>query len=282
MKRSGLPGWMGSIRAVLASATQQLAETSQTPRLDAELLMAHALGISREALLLGALDREPPAKFTSLLTRRLGHEPIAYITGTRDFWTMSLTVAPGVLIPRADSETLIEAAIGHFANGAPKRILDLGTGSGALLLAALDQWPEAHGIGTDSSEKAVSIAEMNAIDLGFANRARFILGDWANDLHEPFDLILCNPPYVDPASALPPDVLNHEPHDALFADDHGLADYRRLAPQLARLIAPAGCAAVEIGFDQAVLVTAVFAEEGLNVAVHHDLGERDRCLLLTR
>jgi release factor glutamine methyltransferase len=151
-----------------------------------------------------------------------------------------------------------------------------------LLLAALDHWPEARGIGTDSSEKALSIAEMNAIDLGFANRARFILGDWADDLHDLFDLILCNPPYVDPASTLPPDVLNHEPHDALFAGDHGLADYCRLAPQIARLIAPAGCAAVEIGFDQAVLVTALFAEEGLNVAVHTDLAGRDRCLLVTR
>jgi release factor glutamine methyltransferase len=282
MRQNGSPGWMGSIRAVLASATQQLAETSQTPRLDAELLMAHALGISREALLLSALDGQASVKFDGLLTRRLGHEPVAYITGTRDFWTISLTVAPGVLVPRADSETLIEAAIQHFADRAPKRILDLGTGSGALLLAALDQWPEALGIGTDNSEKALSIAEMNAIDLGFEHRTRFILGDWAKGLDEQFDLILCNPPYVDPASDLPPEVSRHEPHNALFAGDHGLAEYRRLAPQIARLISPAGCAVVEIGFDQAASVSSLFAAEGLNVTVYRDLGERDRCLLLTR
>jgi release factor glutamine methyltransferase len=282
MRQNGSPDWMASIRAVLATATQRLAETSQTHRLDAELLMAHALGISREALLLSALDEETPVKFDSLLTRRLAHEPVAYITGTRDFWTISLTVAPGVLVPRADSETLIEAAIQHFAKSTPKRILDLGTGSGALLLAALDHWPEAQGTGTDISEKALSIAEMNAIDLGFASRARFILGNWANGLDEPFDLILCNPPYVDPASDLPSEVLRHEPHNALFAGDHGLAEYRRLAPQIARLIAPAGCAVVEIGFDQAASVSRFFAEEGLKVALHHDLGKRDRCLLLTR
>jgi release factor glutamine methyltransferase len=263
------------------SAAQQLEPISETPRLDAELLMAHALDISREALLLGGLDRDTPAKFAPLLARRLTHEPIAYITGSRDFWTISLIVAPGVLIPRADSETLIEAAISHFAHANPRRILDLGTGSGALLLAALDQWQLAHGLGVDSSEKALSIAEMNAIDLGFEARARFVLGDWAAELQGQFDLILCNPPYVDPASDLPPEVALHEPHSALFADDQGLADYRTLAPQIARLIAPGGCAAVEIGHDQAAAVTGLFEAVGLVAALRRDLGGRDRCLLLT-
>ena len=271
-----------TVRLALLEAATALSAVTATPRLDAELLMAHALGVSREALLLSHLEAEAPAKFVPLLIRRLAHEPIAYITGTRDFWTISLTVAPGVLIPRADSETLIEAAIAHFAGGEPRRILDLGTGSGALLLAALDQWPKATGVGVDSSEKALSIAEMNAIDLGLEDRTRFVLGDWANDLLEQFDLILCNPPYVDRASQLPSEVANYEPHSALFADDHGLADYQRLAPQIARLIAQGGCAAVEIGFDQATSVTALFEKERLNVTVRPDLSGRDRCLTIKR
>ena len=272
---------MDKIRAALTAAAVRLREISESPRLDVELLMAHALGVSREALLLRHLDAEVPKKFDSVLARRLAQEPIAYITGTRDFWTIRLTVAPGVLIPRADSETLIEAAIRHFEKGGPRRILDLGTGSGALLLAALDQWPKATGVGVDSSEKALSIAEMNAIDLGLEDRARFVLGDWANDLLEQFDLILCNPPYVDRASQLPRDVADHEPHSALFAGDNGLADYQRLAPQIARLIAQGGCAAVEIGFDQAASVTALFEKERLNVTVRPDLSGRDRCLTIT-
>ena len=134
----------------MSDATQVFASVSDTPRLDAELLMAHALGVSREAMLLDALDTPAPADFEEFLIRRLAHEPVAYITGTRDFWTISLKIAPGVLIPRPDSETLIEAAVEHFGAASPQTILDLGTGSGALLLAALAQWPRATGLGIDA------------------------------------------------------------------------------------------------------------------------------------
>ena len=141
------------MRAALAAATRRLAAVSDTPRLDAELLMAHALGTTREQLLLRHLDDSAPATFASLIDRRLTHEPVAYITGTRDFWTISLTVGPGVLIPRPDSETLIEAAVEHFAGRAPATILDLGTGPGTLLLAALAEWPDAYGLGIDESDR---------------------------------------------------------------------------------------------------------------------------------
>src|SRR5438034_611363 len=130
------------VREALATTSIRLAAASDTPRLDAELLMAHALGMAREQLLLSALDAEAPSFFETLLARREAGEPVAYIVGRREFWTIELEVGPGVLVPRPDSETLLEAAVAHFGESGPRTILDLGTGPGTLLLAALDQWPE--------------------------------------------------------------------------------------------------------------------------------------------
>jgi release factor glutamine methyltransferase len=268
-------------RDAITAAAQRLAAVTDTPRLDAELLMAHALGVDRNALLLSHLKDPTPEAFAPLIARRLAHEPLAYITGTRDFWTISLQVSPSVLIPRPDSETLIEAALEHFIGCAPKTILDLGTGSGALLLAALSEWPEATGIGVDASEVAVTVAQTNAEALGLSNRSQMIKGDWASGLEGPFDLILCNPPYVETDAMLAPEVMN-EPHAALFAGPDGLDDYRRLAPQIAPLLSTNGCAVIEIGATQAGGAGALFSEEGLHVRVRQDLGARDRCLLLTR
>jgi release factor glutamine methyltransferase len=268
------------VRLLLNKATALLAATSETPRLDAELLMAHALGETRERMLLARLDEAAPAGFAALLAHRLGHEPVAYITGKRAFWTIELAVGPGVLVPRADSETLIEAAVDHFAGTAgPGAILDLGTGSGALLLAALDQWPEARGIGVDASTAAVAIARANAAAVGLADRARILVGDWA-DGGGPHDLILCNPPYIATGEALPPEVADHEPHAALFAGADGLAAYRRIAPLLRGRITPGGMAAIEIGHLQADAVTALLRAEGLDTAVRCDLAGRDRCVIV--
>jgi release factor glutamine methyltransferase len=270
-----------TVRTTLQSATQALTTVTDTPRLDAELLMAHALGVDRSALLLHHLNDPEPEAYASFIARRLAHEPLAYITGTRDFWTISLQVSPGVLIPRPDSETLIEAAVEHFMGCAPKTILDLGTGSGALLLAALSEWPEATGIGVDASDVAVAVAQTNAHALGLLNRSQVTKGDWAQGLEGPFDLILCNPPYVETDAMLTPEVMN-EPHTALFAGPDGLDDYRRLAPQIAPLLSTNGCAVIEIGATQAGGAGSLFSEEGLHVRVRQDLGARDRCLLLTR
>ena len=270
-----------TVSMTLNGATAQLVFVSDTPRLDAELLMAHALGISREAMLLHQIDAGAPDSFAPLLARRMSHEPLAYITGTRDFWSITLHVAPGVLIPRPDSETLIEAAIAHFGKAGPKHILDLGTGSGALLLAALAEWPEAYGVGIDASQRALDIAEGNAIDLGLDGRARFLLGDWAAKLRSQFDLILCNPPYVETAAALPPEVRDFEPASALFAGDDALDDYRRIIPQLPALIASGGIACLEIGHTQAEAVSALAALEGLRVRLKHDLAGHPRCLILS-
>jgi release factor glutamine methyltransferase len=267
------------LREALSDAAARLADASDTPRLDAELLLAHALGIPREALLLGGLDGEAPAAFPALLERRLAHEPLAYITGVRDFWTISLMVAPGVLIPRPDSETLIEAAVGYFGTVGPGTVLDLGTGSGALLLAALAQWPEAAGLGVDASVTALEIARTNAEALGLQERARFAEGDWAEGITNRFGLILCNPPYIDSEAVLPADVRDHEPSSALFAGADGLREYRRLIPQLPALLNPGGMIAVEIGATQASAVSALFSANGLEAEVRQDIGGRDRAVV---
>jgi release factor glutamine methyltransferase len=269
-----------SVPDALRAATVQLAVASDTARLDAELLMAHALGLSRNDLLLRQRDLTVPATFASLLDRRLSGEPVAHITGTRDFWTITLSVTPDTLIPRPDSETLIEAAVDHFAARPPATILDLGTGSGALLLAALDQWPTARGLGIDASAAALAVAQANAARLGMADRADFRPGDWATGVDGPFDLLLINPPYIVADLSLTGDVLR-EPPSALFAGSDGLDDYRRIAPDLPRLIAPGGMAAIEIGYDQKDSVRALLRDQGLYVAVRRDLIGHDRCLIAT-
>ena len=258
----------------LSEAATRLTPVSATPRLDAEILLAHALGISREELILGT--HTAPAAFDTLLARRLAHEPVAYITGTRDFWTVTLHVAPGVLIPRPDSETLIEAAVAHFGKTGPRRVLDLGTGSGALLLAALDQWPAATGVGIDASDTALIIARANAEAIA-PGRAEILSGGWTGT-GDTFDLILCNPPYVGTGETLPPDVADWEPASALFAGPDGLDDYRTLARVLAPQLAPGGIACIEIGHSQRDAVTALFVAQGFTVHCRKDLAGHDRCL----
>lgn len=255
---------------------------SATPRLDAELLLAHALGITRERLLLTLDDHPVPPAFAALVERRAAQEPIAYITGTRAFWTIDLRVGPGVLVPRADSETLIEAAIDDFHDTpGPRTILDLGTGPGTLLLAALTEWPGARGLGIDASSQALDYAQINARALGIDDRVRFERGNWFEGRQGTFDLILCNPPYVAIHAALPAEVRDHEPAEALFAGADGLDDYRTLAPQIARALALGGVAVVEIGHDQGESAAALFRAQGLTVSVRADLGCRDRCLVAT-
>ena len=273
---------MKPVARALGDAARQLEPGSDTPRLDAELLMAEALHIDRDRLLLSPPDREVPERFWAMVDRRKAGEPVAYITGRRAFWNIELHVGPGVLVPRPDSEVLIASAIGHFDGTAdPGRILDLGTGPGTLLLAALDVWPEATGLGIDVSRHALSYAAANARRLGFEPRVTFRLGDWAADIEERFDLILCNPPYVAEGAELGSGVREFEPDEALFAGAEGLDAYRVLAPQLPRLLAPGGLAAVEIGHLQAPAVTGLLARGGLQAAVAEDLAGRDRAILLT-
>jgi release factor glutamine methyltransferase len=270
------------VAAALRRVAEQLAPVSATPRLDAEILLAHALGVERSALLLDPARFAVPESFAALIARRLTHEPVAYILGYRDFWTVRIAVGPGVLVPRADSELLLDLAVRHFARRPPARILDLGTGPGSLLLAALDQWPQATGVGVDASETALDYARGNAASLGLVERVAWRCGNWAEGVTGLFDLILCNPPYIAADEALMPEVALHEPGAALFAGADGLAAYRQIMPQLAPRLAPGGVALLEIGWQQAAAVQELAAAEGFAATRHRDLGGRDRALMLLR
>ncbi len=272
---------MKPIARALGEAARKLSDTSDTARLDCELLMAEALGIDRDRLILDPPGREPPERFWTMVERRIAGEPVAYITGRRAFWNIELHVGPGVLIPRPDSEVLIASAIDHFEGRAPKRILDLGTGPGTLLLAALDLWPDATGIGVDASRRALSYAAANSRRLGFEKRARLRLGDWAQGIAETFDLVLCNPPYVADDEQIDAAVAKHEPEEALFAGPEGLDSIRHLAPEMPRLLAADGLAAVEIGPTQSAAAVSALQRDGLGARVATDLAGRDRAVLLT-
>lgn len=271
-----------TVREALAAAAARLQSVSGTARLDAELLMAQALGTSRESMLLSRLDDEAPGGFDSLVARRRESEPVAYITGRRDFWTIELEVGPGVLVPRPDSETLLEAALAHFGPAGPRRVLDLGTGPGTLLLAALAEWPEASGLGVDASQAALLYAVRNAERLGLSGRAEFRLGDWGEGIEEMFDLVLCNPPYVESGADLPRDVAGWEPHEALFAAADGLSEYRRLAPRIPALLAPGGIACIELGAGQREAVAALFDSSRFTIKSYRDLKNIERCLTVAR
>ncbi len=263
--------------AALAAAAARIG--GETPRLDAEVLLAHLLGCTRGDLLLRP-DRSIDAQaYDILINRRAAGEPVAHITGRREFWSLDLIVSPAVLIPRPDSETLIEVAL-RLCRPPPARILDLGTGSGALLLAALSEWPAATGLGIDASPAALAVAQANARHTGLADRAAFRLGDWGAGLAERFDLVLANPPYIAENEPLSPEVRAHEPASALFAGADGLADYRRILPQLPGLLAPAGLALLEIGHTLGAALLALAAAQGLAAALYPDLAGRDRCVAL--
>ena len=217
-----------------------------------------------------------------MVRRRFEGEPVAYITGRRAFWDIELHVGPGVLVPRPDLEVLIASAIEHFGKGSPpKRILDLGTGPGTLLLSALDIWPEASGLGIDLSRQALTYASANARRLGFEGRVKLVQGNWATGLLERFDLILCNPPYIAEGAELGPGVREFEPDEALFAGREGLDAYHALAPQVPLLLNPGGLAAIEIAPDQVDAVTQLLARDGLGSEVANDLAGRPRAVLLS-
>ena len=271
-----------TIADALREAAARLGEVSDTARLDAELLMAEALGVSRSDLLLRRMGEAVPDAFESLIARRLRHEPVAQILGRKEFYGREFRVGRAVLTPRADSETIAEAALQTVP--APARILDLGTGSGALLLTLLAERPEAQGIGIDASAAALEIAAANAEAHGLAARARMLRRDWnepgwSEDIGR-FDLIVANPPYVEETAELAPSVRDYEPAEALFAGAEGLDAYRALFPQLPALLALEGAVVVEIGPTQADRVAQIAGGAGFSSELRRDLANRPRALIL--
>jgi len=255
----------------------------ENPRLDARLLLAEALNLPITALLRDPQLPADPSQYATLLARRAAREPLAYILGHREFWSLHFAVSPATLIPRPESETLIEAAIAAFAERPPPRIiLDLGTGTGCLLLAALHEFPAAFGVGVDRSLDSVLLAEANAEALGLANRSAWACADWGEPFAAQFDLVLCNPPYIPTSeiAALMPEVAAHEPASALDGGADGLEAYRRIIPGLSHLLLPDGVAVLELGIGQAPSVASMAAEYGMIATTRPDLAGIPRALVL--
>jgi release factor glutamine methyltransferase len=277
-----------TIGALLCEAGTILRDAGiEEPRREARLLLGHVLG--RAPGLLTAEAHEAvtgadAARFRGLVARRAAHVPAAHLTGERGFWTLDLSVTPDVLVPRPDTETLIEAALDLLPDrAAVRRVLDLGTGSGALLLAALGEYRDALGVGVDRSLAALAIARRNAVRHGLAERALFLCGDWSASLRAEFDLVLSNPPYIRSAeiAGLAPEVRDHEPRAALDGGADGLEAYRAILAELPRVLAPSGLAVLELGAGQAKDVTALVRGAGLVVVqLRQDLGGISRAICL--
>jgi release factor glutamine methyltransferase len=271
--------------AILALAAAGIAE----PRREARLLLSIVLGVDAAAIL-GNRDRLLRAKergrFMALIARRAAHEPAARLLGRREFWSLDFALSPETLVPRPDSETVVEAVLAHIGErGAALRLLDLGTGSGCLLLALLSELPAASGVGIDIAPNAALTAQRNAVALGLADRARFVAGSWAAALAGRFDVVVVNPPYIPSKviAELPPEVGLHDPHRALDGGSDGLDAYRALAPETVRLMRDGGLAAFEFGTGQAQPVAAIMRCAGLAIVeIRRDLAGIERCLVLGR
>ncbi len=253
------------------------------PVIDARLLVEAAAEATRVDIVTDpyrALTPQQEATLDSYLARREQREPVSHILGRKGFWKIMLSVTPDVLTPRPDTETVVEYVLRDFPEHAAWSVLDLGVGSGAIVLSILAERPAARGLGIDISEDALAVARDNAASLGLAGRLALLRGDWTAGMpDDQFDLVVCNPPYIASAviETLEPEVRDHEPRLALEGGEDGLDAYRLLAPEILRVLKPGGRFAVEIGYDQKEPVEALFREAGAaGVLTLRDLADRDR------
>ena len=258
-------------RARSAVAERLRAHGLDTPELDARLLVGHALGLDHPALTTDSARVLTPPETDRLgadVARRLRHEPVARIVGRKEFWSLPLRITPAVLVPRPETETVVEAALALVERGAAARIADIGVGSGAILLALLSELPNAMAIGTDRDAGALQVARRNAGHLGLAGRAAFVACDFGAALAGPCDLVVSNPPYIATReiATLAPEVRDFDPRGALDGGSDGLTAYRAIAADAPRLLAPGGWLVVEVGIGQAEAVTALFAGIGLETS----------------
>lgn len=246
----------------MQEGAELLVRFSSEPRRDANLLLCRAIAKDRAWILANpaaTLTAVQESRYRILLARRLLHEPMQYILGKQEFYGLSFRVTPAVLIPRPETEHLIEAVLARLPHDQPVRIVDVGTGSGAIALALAHMLPLAHIDALDVSPEALDIARENAQILGLAERVHFLHSDLlAAVMNECYQCIVSNPPYVAAADVLEPQVANWEPHGALFAGNDGLDIYRRLLPQAAQLLKPGGLLALELGAGQSEALTAMF------------------------
>lgn len=278
---------MSDIGTALCRAGRLLREAGiDNPKREARWLLSHAMGLEIGALLSGAKAPLPPdtaARFEAMLTRRLAREPFDYIVGQAPFRGLDFMVSPATLIPRMDSEVLVEAALTHVPD--PELVLDLGTGTGCLLLAVLDAVPGAWGLGVDLVPEAVALAQRNAQALGLHDRASFVAGDWARAVDGEFDLVLANPPYIESQAihGLMPEVALYEPASALDGGEDGLHAYRAILRSLPRLLGPDGTAVLELGQGQAAMVGELAGRVGLRWRdCRRDSGGVARALVISR
>ncbi|MBF0861200.1 peptide chain release factor N(5)-glutamine methyltransferase [Gluconobacter kanchanaburiensis] len=271
---------------LLREASEALEQAGiEDARREARLLLGWATDRDLGGLL--SLDNvcpEQALRFSDGLKRRLKREPLAFITGETGFWTLDLETGRDTLIPRADSESLIEAALNVQPDrNAPLSILDLGTGTGCLLLAALSEYPHATGLGVDLAPEAAALARRNSIRTGLSERCFFMAGNWTDSLHGRFDIVLSNPPYIETGdlAGLMPEVVSYEPARALDGGADGLDAYRILCGLLPGILVPEGYAILEMGIGQIDAVSALGASNGLReVARRTDLGGVERALVL--
>ncbi|MES2343568.1 MAG: peptide chain release factor N(5)-glutamine methyltransferase [Pseudomonadota bacterium] len=259
------------------------------PVIDARLLVEAAAGATRADIVgdpYRLLTAEQEATLADYLSRRERREPVSHILGRKGFWKIMLSVTPDVLTPRPDTETIMDAVLPAFPEEMAFNVLDLGVGSGAILLAILAERPAAKGLGIDVSEEALAVARENAANLGLAGRLALLRGDWTAGLGDgSFDLVVSNPPYIatDVIETLEPEVRDHEPRLALDGGPDGLDHYRLLAPEILRVLKPGGMFAVEIGFDQKQAVEDLFRAAGAQgVTTIRDLSTRDRVVTGTK
>ncbi|WP_424931476.1 peptide chain release factor N(5)-glutamine methyltransferase [Amaricoccus macauensis] len=269
-----------TVATVLRAGVRRLKEAGvPEPARDARLLMAEALGIDAGRLTLmepEMLQNEPAARFETFVERRAAHCPVSHILGRRWFWGREFEVGADVLDPRPETELLVELAL---AGRRPGRVLDLGTGSGILLISLLSEWPEATGLGVDRSHDALRVARRNAVRHGVDNQAELRSGDWCDGVEGGFDLVVCNPPYIPRAeiATLDRSVRDWEPHMALSEGPTGLESYVRIAAGLRDVLVPGGRALFEIGADQGESVPELFRRAGFeNVRMHRDLAGKAR------
>ncbi|WP_413206686.1 peptide chain release factor N(5)-glutamine methyltransferase [Rhodospirillum sp. A1_3_36] len=268
------------------AAARLLAADVEDSRRDARLLAAHALGVSAGSLLTAGdriLTVDEQAVLERLIARRAGREPVSRILGRRGFWSLDLALGPDTLDPRPDTEVLVELALDALPErGAPGRILDLGTGTGCILLALLTERPNATGIGVDIAAGAVAVARDNARSIGLEDRAVFVEGNWTDGLEGVFDLVVSNPPYIPHGdmAGLEREVIAFDPHRALDGGTDGLDPYRILVGTVPRLLRPGGCIAVEFGMGQGGAVAEIFDGGGFEwLETRRDLSDLERCSL---
>ena len=277
-----------SVKVILEWAKEKLLEAQiESSILDARLLLGFALGTPQERFY-GSEDeiltKTQADNYIKIIERRCKREPVSRIIGTRGFWNLTLKINQSSLDPRPDSEVLIESILKTFPEKADNlKFIDFGTGTGCLLLSALNEFPNSSGVGVDISKECVELARENATLSGLSRRALFIQSDWGREVTDKFDIIIANPPYIQSniISSLDPEVKNFDPHIALNGGQDGLSCYRELAPQFVKILKKGGLVFLEIGYNQRESVSNIMEQSGLKcLHINQDLGNRDRCLVL--